>query len=79
VFWIVACIVATYEIMPYIMEDIAAQNWAAVALSALQPLYWTNVLEAGLLLRYGWLAPIVFRVAFYLIWHVLYGGLAPSF
>jgi hypothetical protein len=78
-FWIVACVVATYEIIPYVMEDIAAQNWGAVALSALQPLYWTNVLEAWLLLRYGWITPIVFRAAFYLIWHVLHGGLAPSF
>ena len=79
IFWIVACIVATYEIMPYVQQDIAARNWSAVALDPLQPLYWTNILEAGLLLRYGWLAPIVFRAAFYLVWHVLYGGLAPTF
>jgi hypothetical protein len=79
VFWIVACVVATYEITPYLADEIAAGNWGAVALGALQPLYWTNVLEAGLLLRYGWIAPIIFRVAFYLVWHVLYGGLAPIF
>jgi hypothetical protein len=79
VFWIVACVVATYEIIPYVMEDVATQNWSAVALIALQPLYWTNVLEAWLLLRYGWIAPIVFRTAFYVVWHMLYGGLAPSF
>ena len=77
-FWLVACLVAAYEIMPYASEDVAAQRWTAAALAPLEPLYWTNVLEAGLLLRFGWVAPIVFRLAFYLIWHVLYGGLWPG-
>lgn len=78
VFWVVACLVAAYEIIPYVSEDIAAEMWIALALAPLEPLYWTNVLEAWLLLRFGWVAPIVFRLAFYLIWHVLYGGLWPS-
>jgi cytochrome b561 len=76
-FWIVNLIVATYEILPSVMEDVAAGKWRDVALSPLEPLYWTNVFEGWLLLRFGWLSPIVFRLAFYLIWHVIYGGLGP--
>lgn len=76
VFWVLAAIVALYEIWPYVLADIDASRWDRVALSALEPLYLSNVLEAGLLLRYGWFAPIVFRLAFYLVWHILFGGFA---
>ena len=78
VFWIVNLIVAFYEIMPATMAAAAASDWTRVALTPLQPLYWTNVFEGWLLLRYGWLSPIVFRLAFYLIWHVIYGGFASA-
>jgi hypothetical protein len=30
------------------------------------------------MLRVGWLSPIGFRLAFYLVWHVIYGGLVHS-
>jgi hypothetical protein len=76
VFWVLAAIVALYEIWPYVLADIGEGRWDRVALSALEPLYLSNVLEAGLLLRYGWFAPIVFRLAFYLVWHILFGGFA---
>lgn len=77
VFWAVNLIVAFYEIMPMTMADAAAGDWAGIALTPLEPLYWTNVFEGWLLLRFGWFAPIVFRLAFYLVWHVVYGGLGP--
>lgn len=77
VFWIANLFVAFYEIMPMTMDDATAGDWTAVALTPLWPLYWTNVFEGWLLLRFGWFAPIVFRLAFYLVWHVLYGGLGP--
>lgn len=77
VFWAVNLIVACYEIMPMTMAQIADGDWLAVAATPLQPLYWTNVFEGWLLLRFGWFAPIVFRLAFYLVWHVIYGGLGP--
>jgi hypothetical protein len=77
VFWTVNAVVAFYEIMPATMADIAAGHWIAVALTPLWPLYWTNLFEGWLLLRFGWFAPIVFRLAFYLVWHVVYGGLGP--
>lgn len=76
-FWAVNLAVATYEILPAVMEDAAAGRWTSVALSPLEPLYWTNVFEGWLLLRFGWFSPIAFRLAFYLVWHVIYGGLGP--
>ena len=77
VFWAVNAVVAFYEIMPATMEEAARGNWLAVATTPIEPLYWTNVFEGWLLLRFGWFAPIVFRLAFYLAWHVVYGGLGP--
>jgi hypothetical protein len=77
VFWTVNLIVSFYEIMPMTMADIADHRWLAIAATPLEPLYWTNVFEGWLLLRFGWFAPIVFRLAFYLVWHVVYGGLGP--
>ncbi|HYD14530.1 MAG TPA: hypothetical protein VEC11_16915 [Allosphingosinicella sp.] len=77
VFWIANLIVSFYEIMPMTMADVAAGDWGAVALTPLWPLYWTNLFEGWLLLRHGWFAPIIFRLAFYLVWHVGYGGLGP--
>ena len=58
------------------MEEAARGDWLGVAATPLEPLYWTNLFEGWLLLRFGWFSPIVFRLAFYLVWHILYGGLA---
>jgi len=77
VFWAVNCIVALYEILPIALEQASRGDWLRVALTPLEPLYWTNLFEGWLLLRFGWFAPIVFRVAFYLVWHVIYGGMGP--
>lgn len=79
VFWILSAIIALYEIWPYMAANVHAGRWDQVALSLLEPLYLSNVLEAGLLLRFGWFAPIVFRLAFYLVWHILFGGFARPF
>jgi hypothetical protein len=77
VFWVVNVIVATYEIMPATLESISANAWLEVARTPIEPLFFTNVFEGWLLLRYGWLSPIAFRLSFYLFWHVIYGGLGP--
>ena len=37
-------------------------------------MYAVNLFEAHLFWRFGFLAPLVFRIAFYLVWHVV-GGL----
>jgi hypothetical protein len=76
-FWAVNLIVAFYEIMPMTMAEAQRGDWLSVALTPFEPLYLSNVFEGWLLLRFGWFAPIVFRLAFYLLWHVVYGGLGP--
>ena len=79
VFWLVAAFVGLYEIQPRVMDDVNAGNWGAVGLALLGPLYWTHLVEAGLMLRYGWFAPIAFRFVFYVVWHMAFGGLwAPG-
>lgn len=75
-FWAVAAFVALYEIWPLMQADFAAGDWRAVGLGLLGPLYLSNVFEGWLVLKYGWFSPIVFRMFFYLLWHILYGGLA---
>lgn len=75
-FWLVAAVVALYEVWPFMTEDIAAGRWSSVARALVGPLYLSNVFEGWLVLRYGWFAPVVFRLSFYLFWHILYGGLA---
>jgi len=77
VFWAVNAIVAMYEILPATLESIADKAWLDVARTPIEPLYFTNLFEGWLLLRYGWVSPIVFRLSFYLLWHVIYGGLGP--
>lgn len=77
VFWTVNAIVALYEILPATLEAANAGRWGSVGLTPLEPLYWTNLFEGWLLLRFGWFAPIAFRLAFYLVWHIVYGGLGP--
>jgi len=76
VFWILGAVVALYEIWPYMAPRMAAHDWGGTAMLLLEPLYLSNVVEAGLLLRFGWFAPVVFRLAFYLVWHILFGGFA---
>jgi hypothetical protein len=78
-FWVLNLIVALYEIGPYLAQDIHASQWNSVALTAVEPLYLSNVFEGWLLLRYGWFTPIVFRLAFYLVWHILFGGFAAPY
>ena len=76
-FWAINFVVAFYEIMPMTLAAAARGDWTSVALTPFEPLYLSNVFEGWLLLRFGWFAPIVFRLAFYLLWHVVYGGLGP--
>jgi hypothetical protein len=77
VFWAINLVVSLYEIVPTVLADAEQGRWWSVAATPVEPLYFSNVFEGWLLLRFGWFAPIVFRLAFYLLWHVIYGGLGP--
>ena len=76
IFWSVNVLVSLFEIWPFLARDIQQNDWLSVAATPVEPLFLSNVYEGWLLRRYGWLAPIVFRAVFYLLWHVLFGGLA---
>ena len=75
-FWLVAAIIALYEVWPLMDDDVAAGRWGNVVRALAGPLYLSNVFEGWLVLRYGWFSPVVFRLSFYPFWHILYGGLA---
>jgi len=79
VFWLLNLMIALYEIWPYLAQDIHAGHWGSVARLPVEPLYLSNIFEGWLLLRYGWFTPIVFRLAFYLFWHILFGGFAAPY
>ncbi len=76
VFWALNLFISLYEIWPYLIPDIHAGRWGSVARLPIEPLYLSNVFEGWLLLRYGWFTPIAFRMAFYIFWHLLFGGFA---
>jgi hypothetical protein len=80
IFWIADIAVALYEPMPYLMEDIQTaagppQIISAIMTTILGPLFLANVFSGYLFKKYGFLASLVMRLSFYLVWHIIYGGL----
>lgn len=75
VFWIGATIAALYEPSPFIADHLQRGDVAAAAAEFLQPLFIANLLAAWEFRRFGLWAPFLMRYAFYLVWHVLYGGI----
>jgi hypothetical protein len=77
-FWCAAVLAALYEPSAYMIP--AARKVAglskgrAVLVFLVQPLFITNVLQGYLFWRFGFLATLTFRLAAYLVWHVLYGA-----
>ena len=58
------------------MTDALSQTGVLSALRILVgPLFIANVVAAYIFRKYGFLAPLVMRLSFYLIWHIIYGGL----
>jgi hypothetical protein len=80
IFWLADIAVALYEPLPYLLEEIEAAAGPAQIISAvistiLGPLFLANVFSGYLFKKYGFLASLVMRLSFYLVWHVIYGGL----
>jgi hypothetical protein len=77
-FWISNVAVSLYEPLPFIKQDLATATHLAVpgilVNWAFQPLFLGNVLTGYMYKRYGFIAAIVIRLAFYAVWHVAYGG-----
>ncbi len=81
-FWVAAVAAALYEPLPYIREELsgapAIADPSVVIKWATEPLFIANVVSAYLYRKYGFLAPLVMRLSFYLVWHIIYGGLIAS-
>ena len=74
-FWAVNVVVTSSEIQPSVLESLLRKTGDRSRWLGSSRLAWTNVFGGWLFLRSGWLPPIVFRLAFYLVWHVIFGGL----
>ncbi len=78
-FWIAAILVALYEPLPFISEEL--NSAAGIAIPSIfikwatEPLFIANLVLAYIYRRFGLLAPITMRLAFYLVWHIIYGGM----
>jgi hypothetical protein len=81
-FWIAAVLVALYEPMNTIPAELARASRLAVPGIlvgwAFRPLFLANVLTGYLYRRFGFLSAVVLRVAFYAVWHMLYGGMRSA-
>ena len=82
VFWIAAIIAALYEPLPHMREQLSGVSGLAVFIViskwAIEPLFLANVVSGWLFRKYGFLAALVMRLSFYLIWHIIYGGLIST-
>lgn len=82
VFWIAVVIAALYEPLPHMREQFGGVSGFAglivIIKWAIEPLFLANVVSGYLFRRYGFLAALVMRLSFYLIWHIFYGGLIST-
>jgi hypothetical protein len=70
IFWVLAALTSLIEPLTQDMEALAlgAPMFAAVIARG----FGLNFIQATLFRKYGWLAAILMRVAFYVVWHMLY-------
>lgn len=72
VFWILALLTSALE--PAEQMTFLAGHLELMLISGVA-IYGMNVFEAHLLRRYGFLAPLVFRLALYFVWHIVGGAI----
>jgi len=76
-FWIAAGVAALYEPSPFMLATAREATGLAKARALgflVRPLFLTNLLQGYLFWAFGFLATLTFRLAAYLIWHVVYGA-----
>jgi hypothetical protein len=73
-FWVLALLTSALE--PLSQDLIALRAGAViVAITQFAAHYAFNLIQAVLFRRSGFLAAIIVRMAFYLVWHIIYGNL----
>lgn len=76
VFWLAAVIAALYEPLPHLTSALNTGGiLAALGVLVAAPLFAGNIVAAYLFRKYGFLAALTMRLSFYLLWHIIYGGL----
>jgi len=82
VFWLAAIIAALYEPLPHLKEQLLGVSGlgilAVLIKWAIEPLFLANVITGWLFRKYGFLAALIMRLSFYLVWHIIYGGLIST-
>lgn len=76
VFWLAAIIAALYEPLPSLTNIFNSRGLlAALTTLVTTPLFAGNLVAAYLFRKSGFLAALTMRLSFYLVWHLIYGGL----
>lgn len=76
VFWVAAVIAALYEPLPHLTNAFQTRGLlAALGVLVAAPLFAGNIVAAYLYRKFGFLAALTMRLSFYLLWHIVYGGL----
>lgn len=79
VFWLAAVLAALYEPLPYLTNAFNTRGTlAALGVLFTAPLFAGNLVAAYLFRKYGFLAALTMRLSFYLVWHIIYGGLLSA-
>ena len=79
IFWLAAIIAALYEPLPSLTNIFNTRGMlAALGLLVTAPLFAGNLVAAYLYRKYGFLAALTMRLSFYLVWHLVYGGLLSA-
>ena len=79
VFWLAAVIAALYEPLPNLTNIFNTRGiFAALGVLVTTPLFAGNLVAAYLFRKYGFLAALTMRLSFYLLWHIVYGGLLSA-
>jgi hypothetical protein len=75
VFWFATIIAAFYEPLPYMTDALNHTGLLSALMIIVGPLFAANIIAAYIFRKYGFLAPLLMRLSFYLVWHIAYGGL----
>lgn len=79
VFWVAAVIAALYEPLPQLTNAFNTGGvLAALGVIVAAPLFAGNIVAAYLYRKYGFLAALTMRLSFYVLWHIIYGGLLSA-
>ena len=72
VFWVLAVLVSLLEPASQVMPF---QGHAGLLVLLTSAIFAINLLEVWLFRRFGFLAPLTLRLAYYLVWHIIGGAL----